>query len=126
HHRYEGTTHMVFEPDDTLQHAGLVIFKDETHQYQLSRCNTGDCDRIVLRMVADNGTTELASADLCDGTPAIGLRIISHGRSYDFLFSTDGGRNWIPLMTSVDARHTSTAAAGGFTGTLVGPYASAI
>lgn len=126
HHRYECTTHMIFEPSDTLQHAGLVIFKDETHQYQLSRRHAGDCDRIVLHMVADNGTTELASADLCDGAQGIDLRIISHGRTYDFLFSTDGGRNWISLITSVDARHTSTATAGGFTGTLIGPYASAV
>ncbi len=126
HHRYVCTTHMIFEPDDTLQHAGLVIFKDETHQYLLSRCHAGDCDRIVLRMVSDNGTAELASTDLRDGTSCLDLRIISHGRSYDFLFSTDGGRNWNTLKTSVDARHTSTAAAGGFTGTLIGPYASAI
>lgn len=124
HHKYECEAHMIFEPADSLQHAGIVVFKDETHQYQLARRAGDDFDCIVLRKVDDTGVSELANASMGVDVKGVDLKVVSNGTSYDFLFSTDRGESWIPVMTGVDARHTSTAVAGGFTGTTVGPYAS--
>ncbi|WP_303408670.1 glycoside hydrolase family 43 protein [uncultured Duncaniella sp.] len=124
HHNYECTTHMVFEPADTCQHAGLVVMKDETHQYQFAKSRNDDGNIMVLRKIDENGSTDIASMPLDADVTGVDLRLVSKGKSYDFMFSTDRGDTWETLMSGVDARHTSTAAAGGFTGTLVGLYAS--
>lgn len=115
---------MVFEPADTCQHAGLVVMKDETHQYQFAKSRNDDGNIMVLRRIDENGSTDIASMPLDADVTGVDLRLVSKGKSYDFMFSTDRGDTWETLMSGVDARHTSTAAAGGFTGTLVGLYAS--
>jgi len=68
--------------------------------------------------------SELASVPVDKAVSAIDLRIVSDGKTLDFMYSLDRGSRWETLMADVDARHTSTAVAGGFTGTIVGPYAS--
>ena len=122
HHNYECTTHMVFEPADTCQHAGLVVMKDETHQYQFGKARSAEGNMITLRKIDEHGSTDIAGVPV--DAAGVDLRVVSHGKSYDFMFSTDRGDTWNVLKTGVDARHTSTAAAGGFTGTVVGLYAS--
>ncbi len=124
HHKYECATHMIFEPADSSQHAGLVVMKDETHQYQLARQLGNDGHRIVLRKIDENGASELAGTAMTSDASGVDLKVVSKGKTYDFLFSTDRGDSWTTVMADVDARHTSTAAAGGFTGTTVGLYAS--
>ncbi len=124
HHKYDCATHLVFRAANPSQHAGLLVMKDETHQYQLARgCNdAGQC--ISLRMITDGGSSELASVPVSDSDTGVDLRVVSNGKTLDFFYSLDRGEKWEPLKRGVDARHTSTAAAGGFTGTMVGPYAS--
>lgn len=125
HHKYERSTHMVFCPTDSCQHAGLVVMKDETHQYQLARVLAPEGHAVALRKIDENGSTDIAKAPIKEGNAGIDLKVTSDGRSYEFLYSVDRGDTWTKLKGGVDARHTSTAAAGGFTGTTVGPYASA-
>lgn len=116
---------MVFSPADTCEHAGLVVMKDETHQYQLARTLAESGHAVTLRRIDENGSTDVASAPIKDGDAGVDLKVRSDGRTYEFLYSDDRGDTWKSLKSGVDARHTSTAAAGGFTGTMVGPYASA-
>ena len=78
----------------------------------------------MLRKIDENGASELASTAMTSAASGVDLKVVSKGKTYDFLFSTDRGDSWTTVMADVDARHTSTAAAGGFTGTTVGLYAS--
>lgn len=123
HHQYECATHMVFEPADSTQLAGLLVMKDETHQYQLAKTHDGTNGIVVLRKVDDKNISNVASATLPEEGNGIDLKVVSDGRHYSFHYSTDRGANWTQLADKVDARHTSTAAAGGFTGTTIGPFA---
>ena len=54
------------------------------------------------------------------------LKVEGNGKTFAFSYSADGGKSWNSVADGVDAAYTSTAVAGGFTGTLVGPFASSI
>jgi len=124
HHKYDCSTRMVFSPGRHDLHAGLLVMKDETHQYQLARGCGDDGQYLALRRIEGDSVAELASVPVDASVAELDLRVVSRGRTLDFLYSLDRGTNWGTLVTEVDARHTSTAEAGGFTGTLIGPYAS--
>jgi xylan 1,4-beta-xylosidase len=49
------------------------------------------------------------------------LKLAAHGGSYDFAYATGG--DWKTLASGVDGTHLSTATAGGFVGTMIGPFA---
>lgn len=122
HHKYECATRMVFSPENENQCAGMLVMKDETHQYLLDRCLDGGEHVVALHKIGRDSNETLAKAPVSGD--AINLKVCSNGTHYDFHYSTDEGKTWKSLLTGVDAAYTSTSQAGGFTGTTVGLYAS--
>jgi len=53
----------------------------------------------------------------------IKLKITGKGSNYSFYVSYNG-TDWVTVAEDADAHNLSTQDAGGFTGTLIGPYAS--
>lgn len=123
-HKYECSTHMTFNPSDSDQNAGMLLMKDETHQYILAKACDDHGKHIVLRKVGENGAEDIAKSAIDESNNTVDLKVVSKGKTYDFYYSTDGGDSWNLVKGDVDARHTSTAASGGFTGTTIGLYAS--
>lgn len=123
-HSYECTTRMAFNAEHPDQNAGLILMKDEAHQYLLAKGCDAQGKHIVLRKVGRGGSEELAKNPIDDSNNSVDLKVVSKGKTYDFYYSLDGGNNWNLVKDGVDARYTSTAEAGGFTGTTVGLYAS--
>lgn len=124
HHKYECATRMIFRPEDESQCAGLLVMKDETHQYLLNRCLDGDTHCVAVHKIGKGGKELLAKTPV-DGD-VLNLKVVSDGNNYGFHFSTDDGKTWQELLSGADANYTSTATAGGFTGTTVGLYASSV
>lgn len=124
HHKYNAGTRLTFVPEHEKQCAGMLLFKDEVHQYFLGKDRKGDSQRIVLRRITENGTEELAGKELAADNKSLDLRIESKGMKLDFKYSTDKGETWQTIGEDLDAGFMSTAKAGGFTGTTVGLYAS--
>ena len=84
-------------------------------------------DIVFVDRTSPEGYETIGSISIDHSLPAVTLRVSSHdGLTYDFACSTDGGKQFDTVAEGVDARHTSTAAAGGFTGTTVGPYATSM
>lgn len=119
HHCFDASTHMNFKPAGQ-ERAGLLIFKDETHQYLLAR---DKADQVSVLKVSENGEECIGSVPVKG--ESVDLKVEGAGTEFAFYCSTDGGANWQPVATGVDASYTSTAKTGGFTGTMVGLYASA-
>lgn len=124
HHKYTASTTLTFVPAHDRQCAGMLLFKDELHQYFLGKALRDGSQHIVLRRISDNGTEELAGRALSSDNSSVDLRVESKGLSLDFAYSTDNGSTWQPLASDLDATFMSTAKAGGFTGTTIGLYAS--
>ena len=60
----------------------------------------------------------------CGNTKEIYLKVISQGTHYDFYYSLKGEKDWTLLCKDVDASYLSTTTAGGFTGSVIGLYAT--
>lgn len=123
HHKFECTTSMLFTPTDEKEAAGILLLKDETHQYFMGmNCNkNGKC--ISLWKITQDGNTVLAETALPDKTESIDLKVVSTGKTYNFYYTIEKGV-WKTLAEGVDARHLSSAEAGGFTGSVIGLYAT--
>ncbi|MCD8203159.1 MAG: glycoside hydrolase family 43 protein, partial [Prevotella sp.] len=71
HHKFECSTRMVFNPSDENEAAGLLLFKDETHQYFISLNRNEDGNKqISLWRIGDDGKEINADKnleeDVCD------------------------------------------------------------
>lgn len=122
HHNFECTTRMLFEPSNDKENAGLLLFKDEKHQYFFAVNKPGEKKQISLKQIGDKEQV-LASAALPDNLNDIHMKVVSRGTHYDFYYSEEGN-DWTLLCKDVDANYLSTATAGGFTGSTIGLYAT--
>ena len=77
-----------------------------------------------MRKVSDSGVERLAEKKIESSLSTIDFKVKGEGLDYSFLFSTDGGETWESIADGIDAGFTSTNVAGGFTGTVIGLYAS--
>lgn len=130
HHKFTASTRMYFNPQSETEAAGILLFKDENHQYFL-KVTKGN---IALRKIESKFNfvkgqrPEIidASADLASMQTGeykfIDLKITSDGETFSFWFAPDG-KNWTLLVGGVDATYLTTLVAGGFTGTVIGLYA---
>lgn len=100
--------------------AGLAAFQNETHWYFLgTRREAGGLQVFLERRAGADfrnvGTRKLPLA------ASIKLRIAADGARYSFFF--DAGKGWQALVENDDGSILSTEVAGGFVGTVLGPYA---
>lgn len=123
HHKFECTTRLLFRPQDENEQAGLLLFKDENHQYFLAVGKDTEGKYIALRQLGGSENKTLAKALLKEEDVAIELKIVSRGTHYDCYYAVRKGK-WTTLCKHIDAAYLSTATAGGFTGTTIGMYAT--
>ncbi len=103
--------------------AGLTAFQNESHHLFLAaRVRDGKIE-VYLERVAGGPPEVLASADVAvsGGKPLL-LRIEGAGGDYSFAYATEPDA-WSTLKDKVDGSILSTAVAGGFVGTYLGPHA---
>jgi xylan 1,4-beta-xylosidase len=107
--------------------AGLAALQNDAFFLTEAVTKTGSGYRVEVRRRA--GTTEpvtgrpvaAATLPLAAGT-AIRLRLRLRGGVADFAWAPDRG-SWRPVARDVDATNLTTEKAGGFVGTMVGPFA---
>ena len=118
HHAFSASTRMRFAPEGS-EAAGLLLYKDERHQYFLKVCLVDGAPSIALERCGET----LSREALPKSFSTVDLAIASDdGLTFRFGYAVDG-REMRTLVAGVDASYLSTAVAGGFTGTTVGPYA---
>jgi alpha-N-arabinofuranosidase len=118
HHAFTASTRMRFAPEGT-EAAGLLLYKDERHQFFLKVCLKDGVPMIALERTGDF----LGGKPLPKDFDVIDLEVASDdGLTFRFAYAVDGGKMQT-FVEGVDASYLSTAVAGGFTGTTIGPYA---
>lgn len=124
HHNFMATTRMFFNPTDSCEKAGLMLFKDETH-HQFMAVGQSDGKR-TISLIKVNGAEELniISHELSNDDTCFDLKVCSDGYSYEYSYSLDRGKTWNILASDIDASCLSTANAGGFTGSTIALYAT--
>ena len=118
HHVFSASTRMRFMPAEE-EAAGLLLYKDERHQYFLKVCLQDGEPAIALERTGE----VLSSKALPKNFSTVDLAVASDdGLTFRFGYAVDG-REMRTLVANIDASYLSTAVAGGFTGTTVGLYA---
>ena len=103
--------------------AGLAAFQNENHWYFLGT-RAGDSRTIEVFLRRAAGTTADTVASATAPVPKnhrLRLRIRGAGPNYSFYY--DAGAGWQTLRENDDGTFLSTEKAGGFVGTVIGPYA---
>lgn len=121
HHKFECSTRMWFDPEKE-EAAGILLFKDESHQYFLGIDRNETGKEVFLRQIGESESKIVASQRIADDVKATDLKVVSTGTHYNFYYS-EIKNDWKLLCKNIDAAYLSTAKAGGFTGTTIGMYA---
>lgn len=123
HHKFECATKMIFDPVMAEEDAaGLLLLKDERHQYFMAVSRAEEALEISLLKIASSGVEKLASQAIDPAGNSIELKIVSHGKTFDFYYAVKKDK-WELLGAGIDAHYLSTDNSYGFTGTTVGLYA---
>lgn len=124
HHQFEVSTRIFFEPTKAEDAAGILLFKDESHQYFLALKKSNELKKVVVQRVTKDGSEDISSREIkVKKNESIFLKIISTGENYSFYYAPTEDE-WVLIAENVDASYLSTAVAGGFTGTTIGMYAT--
>jgi xylan 1,4-beta-xylosidase len=121
HHVATVSTTVRFSPDADGERAGLAAVQSDEN-YLVFGITRIAGKPVVALYTADKGReTLVASAPIAAGSPlTLTIRATGGTMAFDYR-NTAGSRT---LASNVDARFLSTKSAGGFVGTLIGPYAA--
>ncbi|HET9864219.1 MAG TPA: glycoside hydrolase family 43 protein [Steroidobacteraceae bacterium] len=120
HQHFDASTELL--PTAGRVESGLAAFQNDKHWYFLGQRLRGDEVEMFVRRAAAGAPEVVARKSVPNrrGSP-LRLRISGDGGAYSFYY--DAGSGWQPLLEQDDASFLSTEIAGGFVGTVIGPYA---
>ena len=124
HAGFSATVTMRYRPKSEKDLAGITSYQGEKFHYVFGITKKGNTDYLVLARTDKGNTTVISSIEINTGT-AIQLQVVSTPQDdYSFNYSTDGV-HFRNLGGVVSGDILSTNVAGGFTGALIGLYATA-
>jgi alpha-N-arabinofuranosidase len=100
--------------------AGLAAYQNHDHWYFLAARRTADGLDLFLERRAGQALRIVATERIA-APEALRLRIRADGKHYSFDY--DAGKGWQTLRENDDGSILSTSTAGGFVGTVLGPFA---
>lgn len=122
HNAFEAAFTLKYAPRSANDMAGLVCYQSERFNYVFGITRKGTEDFLVLAKTNKGETTVVASVKIDTGKP-IRLQVVANHDEYRFNYSTDG-TSFQNLGGTVSGDVLSTNVAGGFTGSLIGLYAT--
>ncbi|MVT08775.1 glycoside hydrolase family 43 protein [Chitinophaga tropicalis] len=122
HASFQATVTIRYTPQSEKDLAGIVCYQKETFNYVFGISKKGN-DHYILLERTDNGKSTLAGSEKLTLGDTIQLRVTARGDAYTFSYSTDG-QQFKSVGGTVSGDILSTDVAGGFTGALIGLYAT--
>jgi alpha-N-arabinofuranosidase len=124
HTTFTAETEVRFMPATSKELAGMTLFQNENHHFVFGKTLVGGKPAIILSR-ADKETAVIGSVVLTEdeANKPLKLKVYGNGRYYSFYYSFGSGE-WQPVVVGADASNLSTHQAGGFTGTVIGLYAT--
>lgn len=122
HQRFTATVMMKFIPKSDKELAGLTCYQSERFNYVFGVTKKGK-DFYILLERTEKGQSKIIASEKIDVKKPIQLQVVARGDEYKFNYSVDGV-NFTNLGGTVSGDILSTNVAGGFTGSLIGLYAT--
>jgi len=120
HAHFDASTEL--QSSFSMVEAGLAAFQNESSWYFFGVRDAGSQNELFLeRSVGGTRTVVAKSTVPRPAKHLVRLRISGDGAAYSFFYDTGSG--WQPLLQDDDGSFLSTEKAGGFVGTVLGPYA---
>lgn len=122
HLHFTATTTMHYAPRSEKDLAGMVCYQSENFNYVFGITKKGEDNCLVLQRTDKGKSTTLASVTVKETNP-IALQVKAEGDKYTFSYSTNG-KSFQAISEPVSGDILSTNVAGGFTGAMIGLYAT--
>jgi len=122
HNTFSFTTTINYKPQSEKDLAGIVCLQNERFNYVFGITKKGK-DTFVLLERTENGKSTILASSQIKITNSLRLQVQATGDKYEFSYAFNG-TDFINLGDSVSGDILSTNIAGGFTGALVGLYAT--
>lgn len=122
HKTFTATTTINYTPETEKDLAGLVCYQSERFNYVFGITKKGR-DYFLLLERTFRGRSEIVASTKIDVKKPIQLQVKADNDDYSFSYAIDGGA-FKNLGGVVSGDILSTNVAGGFTGTLIGLYAT--
>ena len=122
HRSFTFTTTMEYKPASSKDLAGITCYQNERFNY-LFGITRKDGDYHILLQRTEEGTSKVLASKKIDLDNPIELKVQARGDQYEFSYALDG-ENFEILGGSVSGDILSTNVAGGFTGAMIGLYAT--
>lgn len=122
HASFETTVSLDFKPKSEKDLAGITCYQNEKFNYVFG-ITKKDKDFYIVLERTEKGNSTLISSEKISLLKNIQLQVVANGDDYQFNYSLDG-KNFSNLGGHVSGDILSTDVAGGFTGSLIGLYAT--
>lgn len=122
HKNFSFTTTMTYEPRSEKDLAGITALQSETFNYVFGITKKANKNYLVLQRT-EKGASKILAAKEISLKDKIQLRVEANQDDYTFSYALNEG-NFENLGGTVSGDILSTNVAGGFTGTLLGLYAT--
>ena len=113
---------MEYTPKSEKELAGITCLQSEKFNYVFGITKKGK-DFYLLLQRTEKGNSAILASTKIDVKNPIGLQVKAVGDNYEFSYSLNGV-DYINLGGTVSGDILSTNVAGGFTGALIGLYAT--
>lgn len=124
HTDFSAVTSLKFHPAASNELAGLVCFQNEKFNFVFGKTIVNGKPALVLDRTAGE-TKRIVAIEIPNEykNNTIQLKVIGKGATYSFYVAYENNY-WHAVADNVDARNLSTNVAGGFSGTILGLYAT--
>ncbi|MFL9843584.1 glycoside hydrolase family 43 protein [Flavobacterium rhizosphaerae] len=122
HAAFSAETTLQYKPKSEKDIAGLVCYQSETFNYVFGLTKKGNDYYMVLQRT-EKGASKLLASEKVTLEKSVTLKVTANGDDYNFNYAIDG-KEYKNLGGTVSGDILSTDVAGGFTGSLIGLYAT--
>lgn len=122
HASFEATVKMKYEPATEKDLAGIVCYQKETFNFVFGITRKGNDLYIVLERTGNGRSSVIGNEKIISGKD-IQLKVEARGDAYTFSYAANG-QPFRNIGGTVSGDILSTDVAGGFTGALIGLYAT--
>ncbi len=120
-HLFTATTLLSFQPSGEDEEAGITLIQNNTHHYDLLLKKRGN--RMLVQLQVHVGSLSYTVAEHVTPGNQVLFRISGTPQQYTFYFADPKTQHYVELG-KLDTRYLSTEVAEGFTGVMIGLYAS--
>lgn len=120
HFNFRATANIEFSPEMESEEAGLTVFYDTTHHYEIAVTLRNGQKCLIVRRTIGTLTAEVASTPAPDGK----LSLVIEGDERDYSLGFVTGENSPLFLAKGETKYLSAEVAGFFTGVYLAMYAT--